>query len=138
VKQVHKNIDSVKVKRRNSFRDNFELIRKHISLLSDGRIQCILKLYIEGITLSEMATITGKSKTALHRLIHKELKRISKAQYSYVLQYRRRFTKEERAVAIDYYIQGINITKISSFRGMSLYRVRNIINCINAKTLNRG
>ena len=85
-------------------------------------------MYLDnGNSYSQMASLAGIDVANIARRICKLTKKLLDNEYITCLQNRRKFTKTERNVAKDYFLNDLSIRKITRKRNLSFYRVRETI-----------
>ena len=104
-----------------------DLLRSRLNLLS-GKDKLLMTMYLEnGNSYSQMASLAGIDVANIARRICKLTKKLLDNEYITCLQNRRKFTKTERNVAKDYFLNDLSIRKITRKRNLSFYRVRETI-----------
>jgi len=104
-----------------------DLLRSRLNLLS-GKDKLLMTMYLDnGNSYSQMASLAGIDVANIARRICKLTKKLLDNEYITCLQNRRKFTKTERNVAKDYFLNDLSIRKITRKRNLSFYRVRETI-----------
>jgi hypothetical protein len=105
-------------------RDVSEILKRRADLLPpDDR--ALLAVYLEaGTSLSQIARLTGESKSTICRRVRRILRRLTDETYLLCLRHRDRFTRREMALLHDYFIGGLSMRRITRDRHINYYRVR--------------
>jgi len=124
MKTIHANISQTAAEARNSYRSRIELLRSRAELLI-GRDKLLMTMYLDnGNTFRQMALLAGTNEANIARRIHRVTRRLIDGEYITCIRNRDRFTKDEMAVAKDYFLFGLSIRKIAAKRQRSFYRIR--------------
>ncbi len=124
MKKIHKNISQKTLEAKNQYRDEIDLLRGRLNLLN-GKDKVLMTMYLEnGNSFRQIARLTGVSDTSIARKINGLTKRLLDSQYIVCLRNRDKFTREQMAIAKDYFLTGLSIRKIALKRHRSFYHVR--------------
>ena len=114
-------------------RNRIELLRRRIHLL-DGMDRLLMTMYLEnGNSFRQIARLVGMNEASIARRIKKITKRLTDGEYITCLRSRDRFTKQELAIAKDYFLSDEPIRKIAEKRGWTYYKVRETIKQIRQR-----
>ncbi len=124
MKRIHANIPESSTEARIEFRDRLELLRHKVSMLS-GEDRLLMTMYIEnGNSFRQMARLIGIKDDRISRRIHKVTKRLMKNEYIICRRNHFRFSREERNIAKEYFMEGLSIKKIADKKDCTYYSVR--------------
>jgi predicted DNA-binding protein YlxM (UPF0122 family) len=114
-------------------RNRIELLRSRIHLL-DGMERLMMTMYLEnGNSFRQIARLVGMNEASIARRIKKITKRLADGEYITCLRSRDRFTRQELAIAKDYFLLDEPIKKIAEKRGWTYYKVRETIRQIRQR-----
>jgi len=131
---VHANIPEEALVAKSVYREQIELLRSRVSLLS-GKDKLLMTMYLEnGNTFRQMARLAGVSETTISRRIRKVTKRLMDGKYITCLRNRDKFTKMEMAVAKDCFLLGLSQRKIALKHNYSVYRICQMLKRIQQLT----
>jgi len=104
-------------------RNRIELLRSRLHLL-DGMDRLLMTMHLEnGNSFRQIARLVGMNEASIARRIKKITKRLADGEYIKCLRSRGRFTKQELAIAKDYFLSGEPIRKIAEKRGCTYYHI---------------
>lgn len=104
-------------------RNRIEVLRRRIHLL-DGMDRLLMTMHLEnGNSFRQIARLVGMNEASIARRIKKITKRLADGEYIKCLRSRNRFTKQELAIAKDYFLSGMSIKKIVEKRGCTYYHI---------------
>ncbi len=127
MKKIHVNISQKTLEAQNRHRDENNLLQSRLNLL-DGKDKVLMSMYLEnGNSFRQIARLTGISEARIARRIHGLIKRLIDGQFIVCLRNRDKFTPEQLAIAKDYFLIGLSISKIATKRHWSCYHVRRTI-----------
>jgi predicted DNA-binding protein YlxM (UPF0122 family) len=127
MKRIHENIAEHIINVKDLRRDEIELLRSRLSLLS-GTDKLLMTMYIRnGNSIRQIARIRGASETSIARRIRAVSKRLVNGPYIDCLRCRDRLTSLQLAIAKDYYLMGLSMRRIAAKRRWSYYRVRDTL-----------
>ena len=122
--RVHDNIDSGQLTAQRTIRDRIDLLESRIELLS-GKDRLLMTMYLRnGNTFRQMARLAGVNDATISRQIHRVTKRLLDGEYITCLRNRGKLTRQELAIAKDYFLEGLSQGKIAQKRGWAIYSVR--------------
>lgn len=143
MKRTHENVSDAALAAKGRHREQVSLLLDRLDLL-EGRAKVMMKMHFEnGSSFRQIARLLGVSETSVARRIHRISDRLLDGRYIVCLRNRHRLTRDQLAVAKDYFLRGLSQSKISETKRLSLYRVgrtlREIQNVIDeAQQLSRG
>ena len=115
------------LKRRQNRRENVNLLRGRLDLLT-GKDRILMIMYLEnGNSIRQIARLSGTSESNIARKIRRLTERLINGRYIICLRNRDKFTYDEMAVAKDYFLTGLSIKKIAAKRHWTYYRARKTI-----------
>lgn len=104
-----------------------DLLRSRLNLLH-GKDRLLLTMYIcNGLSFRQISQLTGIDATSIARRIQRAARRLADGKYVLCLRNRDRFSDREMAIARDYLLLGLPMTKIAAKRELSYYRVRETV-----------
>ncbi|HEV58379.1 MAG TPA: hypothetical protein ENN87_12940 [Phycisphaerales bacterium] len=104
-----------------------ELVRRRAEVLNPSD-RSLLVLYLEqGGRLADIARVAGVSEGVISRRIRRLRRSLTEGRYMACLRRRDRLTPAQLALARDYFLEGLGIGRISAKRGLTTYRVRQVI-----------
>jgi predicted DNA-binding protein YlxM (UPF0122 family) len=132
MKRIHENIAEHIINVKDLRRDQIELLRSRLSLLS-GTDKLLMTMYIRnGNSIRQIARIRGATETSIARRIRAVSKRLADGPYIECLRCRDRLTSQQLSIAKDYYLMGLSMRRIAAKRRWSYYRVRDTIIAIRS------
>jgi len=132
MKELHVNISQKTLEAKNRHREQIDLLRSRLNLLN-GKNRILMTMYLEnGNSFRQIARLTGVSETSIARRIHGLTKRLIDGQYIFCLRNRNKFTRDQMAIAKDYFLRDLSIRKIASKRHRSFYHVYETIKKIQS------
>ncbi|MHC4074891.1 MAG: sigma factor-like helix-turn-helix DNA-binding protein [Planctomycetota bacterium] len=124
MKRIHGNISQADQANKIIYRNQVELLRRRAELLS-GKDKLLLTMYFDnGVTFYQIAKLAGINEGTVSRRINKLCRRLINSEYIKCLQHREMFSRDELAIAKDYYLTGRSIKKIAGEHDLTYYRVR--------------
>ncbi|MFB0524316.1 MAG: sigma factor-like helix-turn-helix DNA-binding protein [Phycisphaerae bacterium] len=124
MKRIHANISEETQEVRGRHRGRIDLLRSRLNLLS-GKDKVLMTMYVEnGTSFRQIARLLGVSETSISRKVHRITRRLIDGEYITCLRNRDRLTRGQMAIAKDYYLMGLSMSKIAGKRQLSIYRVR--------------
>ncbi len=104
-------------------RNRIELLRRRIPLLV-GMDRLLMTMHLEnGNSFRQIARLVGMNEASIARRIKKITKRLADGEYITCLRSRDRFTKQELAIAKDFFLSGEPIRKIAEKRKCTYYHI---------------
>lgn len=104
-----------------------ELLRRRAGVLG-GRDRAILEMYFEkGSSFAQMAHVAGVSETSIARKIRRLTAKLLEGEYVRCLRRGIRLSRLERAIAKDYFVDGLSQRAIATKRDTTVYQVRKTI-----------
>ena len=104
-----------------------DLLRVRAEILT-GKDRALMKMYLEqGGTFRQMARLTGASEATIARQIRRLIKKLLDGEYIRFLRERNQFSSLERAIARDYFLEGLSQERISIKHNTTIYRVRKTV-----------
>jgi predicted DNA-binding protein YlxM (UPF0122 family) len=123
VKALHTESLRIVAKTENKYRDQADLLRSRVSLLT-GKDRLLMTMYFEnGNSFRQLARLEGVNEANVARRIRRISKRLLDDKYVTCLRNRDKFTKREMAIAKDYFLMGLSQRKIASKRNYSVHHV---------------
>ena len=105
-------------------RDRMEILRSRLGLLS-GADRVLMTMYVQnGNSFRQIARVQGVSETSVARRVHKIARRLTDGQYIRCLRYSGRLTPSQMAIARDFFLRGLTMSRIAARRDSSVHRVR--------------
>ena len=133
VNRVHENISQSSRGGLCDRRDMVELIRRRADMLC-GMDRVMMDMYLKnGNSFRQMARLAGINEANVGRRIKKIIKRLVEGKYIVCLRNRERFSREEMAIAKDYFLMGISMRKIAERGGIKYCYVRKVVEGIEGK-----
>ena len=115
-------------------RDRVELLRSRLNLLT-GTDRVLMEMHLDnGVSFRRLGQLTGLCETTISRRIRRLAQRLLDPTYMVCLRNRQRFSPLEIAIAGDFFVRGMAMTRIAHKRKMSYYRVREVIHKIRTLT----
>jgi len=113
IRQVHMNMSEKLAQLKRVYREEIDLLRSRIKLLS-GRDKLLLTMYLDkGTSFRQMAQLIGVSDTIIARRIYRLIRRLTDGRYVACLRNRSRLSEAELAIAKDHFLMGLPIKKIA-------------------------
>lgn len=132
MKKIHTNISQKTQEAKNRYRDEIDLLRGRLNLLN-GKDKVLMTMCLEnGNSFRQIARLTGISDTSIARKINGLTKRLIDGQYIVCLRKCDKFTREQMAIAKDYFLTGLSMRKIAVKRHRSFYHVRETVKKIQS------
>ena len=123
MKRTHKQTPEYAGAANKAERNRIELLRRRIHLL-DGMDRLLMTMHLEnGNSFRQIARLVGMNEASIARRIKKITKRLADGEYIKCLRSRNRFTRQELAIAKDYFLSGMSIKKIVEKRGCTYYHI---------------
>lgn len=108
----------------NEHRDRMEILRSRLGLLS-GADRVLMTMYVQnGNSFRQIARVQGVSETCVARKVHKIARRLTDGQYIRCLRHSGRLTPSQMAIARDFFLRGLAMSRIAARRDSSVHRVR--------------
>ena len=127
MKTIHSNVSQKNLDDKIKNRAQIDLLRSRLSHL-DGEDKLLMTVYLEnGNNTFQISRLTGLCRTSIARRINALTKRLLDGRYITCLRNRRKFNKQQMAIAKDYFLTGLSIKKIALKRHHSRYRVTETI-----------
>jgi transposase-like protein len=124
MKKTHENISVSRGQVRPSHRNEMDVLRRRLTLLS-GTDKVLMTMYLEnGNSFRQIARVRGVNETSVARRVHKITTRLTDSEYITCLRNRAKLTKDQMAIAKDFFLMGLPMSKIAKTRGLSVHRVR--------------
>jgi predicted DNA-binding protein YlxM (UPF0122 family) len=93
--------------------------------LLSGTDKVLMTMYIQnGISFRQIASIRGVSETSVARHVRKIAKRLTDGEYIRCLRNSEKLTPAQMAIAKDFFLTGLAMTRIAAKRCSSVHRVR--------------
>ena len=127
MKRIHANISEETQDVKDRHRDQIDLLRNRLNLLS-GTDKVMMTMYVEnGNSFRQIARLLGVNQTSVARRMRALTKRLTDGKYVTCLRNRERFTGGQMAIAKDYFLMGLSMRRIAEKRHQSYYHVRNTL-----------
>ena len=124
MKRVHENISDDLHVAEDGYRDQMDILRSRLGLLS-GTDKVLMTMYVQnGISFRQIASIRGVSETSIARHVRKIAKRLTDGEYIRCLRNSEKLTPNQMAIAKDFFLTGLAMTRIAAKRCSSVHRVR--------------
>jgi hypothetical protein len=124
MKRTHENVSAEAPDLKDRHRDQADVLRSRLHMLS-GTDKVLMTMYVEnGNSCRQIARIQGVSETTVARRIDVVVKRLMDGEYIRCLRSRRKLTADQMAIAKDFFVMGLPMSRIAGRRGSSVYRVR--------------
>jgi DNA-directed RNA polymerase specialized sigma subunit len=135
--RLHENIEKEQFDTRHQVREQIDVLRKRVSLLSKKE-KVMLTMYLEnGNTFYQMAQLAGVTESTIARRIHRALGRLIDGQYMACLKNRDKLSEKELAIAKDYFLSGLSLKGVSKNQKRSYYNIRQTLKRIE-KIINQS
>ena len=132
MKTIHSNVSQKNLDNKNKNRAQIDLLRSRLYLL-DEKDRLLMTVYLDnGNNTFQISRLTGLCRTSIARRINILTKRLLDGKYITCLRNRRKFNKQQIAVAKDYFLTGLSIKTIALKRRRSRYRIAQTIKKINS------
>jgi predicted DNA-binding protein YlxM (UPF0122 family) len=132
MKTIHSNISHKNLDNKNKKRAQIDLLRRRLYLL-DKDDKLLMTVYLDnGNNTYQISRLTGLSRKSIARRINVLTTRLLNGRYITCLRNRRKFKKQQMAIAKDYFLTGLSIKKIALKRHRSRYRVTETIKQIKS------
>ncbi|UCC98667.1 MAG: sigma-70 family RNA polymerase sigma factor [Phycisphaerales bacterium] len=127
MQRIHENISEDVEKVRPCHRDQMDMLRRRLALLS-GTDKVLMTMYVEnGNSFRQIARVRGVNETSVARRVHRITKRLMGSDYIACIGHRAKLTTDQMAIAKDFFLTGLPMSKIAQKRGSSVHRVRRIL-----------
>jgi predicted DNA-binding protein YlxM (UPF0122 family) len=127
MKKIHVNISQTTLEAEKRRRDELDLLRSRLHLLN-GKDKVLMTMYLEnGSSFRQIARLAGVSDTSIARRINILTERLTDGEYITCLRNRDKFTRDQMAIAKDYFLVGLSMKEIAVKRRWSRYHVRETI-----------
>lgn len=124
MQRTHENISEDVGKVRPRHRDQTDMLRRRLALLS-GTDKVLMTMYLEnGNSFRQIARVRGVNETSVARRVHKITTRLRDSEYIACMRNRAKLTTDQMAIAKDFFLMGLPMSKIAVKRGSSVHRVR--------------
>jgi predicted DNA-binding protein YlxM (UPF0122 family) len=121
---THENISEQVRVVESGHRDQMEVLRGRLALLS-GTDKVLMTMYVQnGNSFRQIARVGGISETSVARKVHKIAKRLTDGQYIRCLRNSAKLTPDQMAIAKDFFLTGLAMSRIAAKRRSSVHRVR--------------
>ena len=124
MKRTHENISEQVRVVESGHRDQMEILRSRLGLLS-GTDKVLMTMYVQnGNSFRQIARVGGISETSVARKVHKISKRLTDGEYIRCLRNSEKLTPDQMAIAKDFFLTGLAMSRIAVKRHSSVHRVR--------------
>ena len=124
MKRTHENISEQVRVVESGHRDQMDILRSRLALLS-GTDRVLMTMYVQnGNSFRQIARVGGVSETSVARKVHKIARRLTDGQYIRCLRHSGRLTPSQMAIARDFFLRGLAMSRIAAKRDSSVHRVR--------------
>jgi len=124
MKRTHENISEHVRVVESGHRDQVEILRSRLALLS-GMDRVLMTMYVEnGNSFRQIARVRGVSETSVARKVHKIAKRLTNGEYIRCIRNSAKLTPDQMAIAKDFFLTGLAMSRIAAKRRSSVHRVR--------------
>ncbi|MHC4507396.1 MAG: sigma factor-like helix-turn-helix DNA-binding protein [Planctomycetota bacterium] len=124
MQRTHENISEGVEKVKGYHRDQMDMLRRRLALLS-GTDKVLMTMYVEnGNSFRQIARVRGVSETSVARRVHKITARLTDSAYITCMRNRAKLTTDQMAIAKDFFLMGLPMSRIAAKRGTSVHRVR--------------
>jgi predicted DNA-binding protein YlxM (UPF0122 family) len=124
MKKIHVNISQTTLEAEKRRRAELDLLRSRLHLLK-GKDKVLMTMYLEnGSSFRQIARLAGVSDTSIARRINILTERLTDGEYITCLRNRDKFTRDQMAIAKDYFLVGLSMKEIAVKRRWSRYHVR--------------
>lgn len=127
MRRVHENISAEALDLKAYDRSRTDVLRSRLHILS-GTDKVLMTMYVEnGNSCRQIARIAGLNETTVSRRIDAIIKRLMDGRYIRCLKNSRKLTANQMAIAKDFFMMGLPMSKIARRRSSSVHRVRKAI-----------
>lgn len=124
MKRTHENISAERLDQKGHHRGRTDVLRSRLHILS-GTDKVLMTMYVEnGNSCRQIARIAGLNETTVSRRIDAIVKRLMDGEYIRCLKSCRKLTADQMAIAKDFFVMGLPMSKIADKRCSSVHRVR--------------
>jgi predicted DNA-binding protein YlxM (UPF0122 family) len=124
MKRTHENISEQVRVVESGHRDQMEILRSRLGLLS-GTDKVLMTMYVQnGNSFRQIARVGGISETSVARKVHKIAKRLTDGEYIRCLRNSAKLTPDQMAIAKDFFLTGLAMSRIAAKRHSSVHRIR--------------
>jgi len=124
MKRTYENIPEQVRAVKSEHRDQMEILRSRLDLLS-GTDKVLMTMYLlNGNSFRQIARVRGVSETSVARKVHKIARRLTDGQYIQCLRNRAKLTSGQMAIAKDFFLTGLAMSRIAVKRSLSVHLVR--------------
>ncbi len=135
MKRTHENISAETLDQKGRHRERTDVLRSRLHILS-GTDKVLMTMYVEnGNSCRQIARIAGVNETTVARRINAVVKRLMDGDYIRCLQSSRKLTADQMAIAKDFFVMGLPMSKIAGKRCSSVHRVRKALLDIRELTM---
>ena len=107
--------------------DCMDLLRSRAEALT-GPDKALIEMYLEsGKSFGQIAQVLGVSRATIGRRVGRLMGRLLGGAYLICLRDRRTLGKLDQSIARDHIVSGLSQSQIAAKRGVSIYRVRQVI-----------
>jgi predicted DNA-binding protein YlxM (UPF0122 family) len=108
-------------------RGQMDLLQGRLGLLG-GKDKVLMTMYVEnGNSFRQIARLRGVSETSVARRIHQIAERLTDGEYLMCVRNRDKLSRRQVAIARDFFLTGLSMTRIARKRHMSVYAVRKVL-----------
>jgi DNA-directed RNA polymerase specialized sigma24 family protein len=97
---------------------------EHVGDLDAPDRVLLRSVYEHGMSASELAAVAGRQPRTLRHRLRQLVKRITSAEFQYVIHYRRGWPAERRAIVERLILRGHSQRRVAADLGISIHRVR--------------
>lgn len=124
MKRIHENISDDAHQVESEHRDQMEILRSRLGLLS-GTDRVLMTMYVRnGNSFRQIARVRGVSETSVARKVRKIARRLTDGEYIRCLRNSTKLTPDQMAIAKDFFLMGLAMSRIAVKRRSSVHRVR--------------
>ena len=124
MRRTHENISPETSDLKGRHRGRTDVLRSRLHILS-GPDKVLMTMYVEnGNSCRQIARIAGVNETTVARRIDAIVKRLMDGDYIRCLKSSRKLTADQMAIAKDFFVLGLPMSKIAGKRCSSVHRVR--------------
>lgn len=124
MKRIHENISPEAQDLKGHHRSRTDVLRNRLHILS-GTDKVLMTMYVEnGNSCRQIARIAGLNESTVVRRINAIVKRLMDGRYIRCLKNSRRLTADQMAIAKDFFVRGLPMSRIADKRRSSVHRVR--------------
>ena len=138
MKKVQVNFEKMKAQEqgRHQFRTSYanrnSLLQMRAQMLT-GKDKVLMKMYLEdGKMFGEMARLAGVNEGTIARRVERLTRRLLRGEYMMCLRGGEELSSFERAVAKDYFLEGLSQREIARKREVTVYQVRKALGLLHA------